>query len=208
MSVRDRIRRLRQRYRAEARKGSAAIEFAFIMPIFLVLLLGIFESAIMFFSQSALQSAMTDMGRLIRTGQTSCYSKDKNGNCVAMDAATFRTVLCSKITPLIPCNGNLQVDIESFNSYTVVNPLSPTDGNKNLDPTVSNYNLGNACDVVLARAFYVWPLVTPGLTWFLVNADIPTRNAQGTITSQSGAHLMIGATAFRNEPFNAGTGGC
>jgi Flp pilus assembly protein TadG len=194
VSIQRRTARLRQRLRADAQKGSAAIEFAFIAPVFFVLLLGIFESAIMFFSQSALQSAMTDMGRLIRTGQTSCYTKDSGGNCKAMTQTEFRTMLCTKVAPLIACNGNLQVDVESFNSYSAVNYSSPLKNNQ-LDPGANNFALGNACDVVLARAFYTWPVATPGLAWFLVNMG-------------GGKHLMTGATAFRNEPFTSGVSGC
>ncbi len=43
--------------RADAEKGSAAIEFAFVAPVFFVLLMGTFEAAIMFFSQAVLQNA-------------------------------------------------------------------------------------------------------------------------------------------------------
>ena len=60
---------LRRRLRADSRKGSAAIEFAFVAPVFFVLLMGIFEAGIMFFAQAALQNAVTDLGRQIRTGQ-------------------------------------------------------------------------------------------------------------------------------------------
>lgn len=195
MSIQGRYQRLRQRLRADAQKGSAAIEFAFVAPVFFVLLLGIFESAVMFFSQSVLQSAMTDMGRLIRTGQTSCYSKDSGGNCLVMTQSQFRTLLCQKVTPLIACNSNLQVDVEAFNSYSNVANAASALSNNSLNPNANNFQLGNACDVVLARAFYTWPVATPGLTWFLVNMG-------------GGKHLMTGATAFRNEPFTAAVSGC
>ena len=49
MTFRERCRKLRRRMRADANKGPAAIEFAMVAPIFFVLLLGIFEAAIMFF---------------------------------------------------------------------------------------------------------------------------------------------------------------
>jgi len=186
---------MRQRLRADSRKGSASIEFAFIAPIFFLLLLGIFESAIMFFSQSALQSSMTDMGRMIRTGQTACYTKDSGGNCLPITQAQFRTLLCQKVAPLLPCNANLQIDVESFSGYSSAGGAAPAlDGSNNLNAGANNFQLGNACDVVLARAFYTEPIVTPVLTWFLVNMS-------------GNKHLMTGATAFRNEPFNNGVGG-
>jgi Flp pilus assembly protein TadG len=105
MTVRERFRKLRKRMRADADKGSAAIEFAMVAPVFFVLLLGIFEAAIMFFSQAALQNAMTDMGRLIRTGQTNCFT-GTGSTCVAMTQAQFRTAMCDKVAPLIACGTN------------------------------------------------------------------------------------------------------
>lgn len=191
----ERFRELRARMRADAEKGSAAIEFAFVAPVFFVLLMGTFEAAILFFSQAALQNGMSDMGRYIRTGQVNCHTT-ANGNCVAMTQEQFRTMLCGKISPLIACDSNLQIDIKNFTDYGSVPvgapPLKP---DKTLDPTLNRYQTGAACEVVLARAFYTWPVATPVLSWFLVNMA-------------GDKHLVTAATAFRNEPYNSGTSGC
>lgn len=190
----QRLQTVRNRMRADAQKGSAAIEFAMVAPVFFVLLLGIFEAAIMFFSQAALQNAMTDMGRLIRTGQTNCYTTS-GGNCVAMTKAQFRTEMCDKIAPLIACDSNLQIDVQAYTSYGGANFNSPLNANGTLNTSLNNYITGNACDVVLARTFYTWPVVTPVLSWFLVNMA-------------GDKHLMTAATAFRNEPYTTTAGGC
>lgn len=179
---------------ADAEKGSAAIEFAFVAPVFFVLLMGTFEAAIMFFSQAALQNGMSDMGRFIRTGQVNCYSTS-NGACVAMTKEQFRTMLCGKISPLIACNDQLQIDIKNFTSYGTVTFTSPLKSDNTLDPTLNRYETGTACDVVLARAFYTWSVATPALAWFLVNMA-------------GNKHLVSAATAFRNEPYNSGVSGC
>ena len=186
MSIRERIRAFRARLRAESRSGSAAIEFAMVAPIFFVLLLGIFEAAIMFFSQAALQNAVTDMARMVRTGQVSS---------TGMDQATFRTNICIKISPLIACDGNLQIDVESFSSYGALTIPPALDSNNALDSSLNNYSTGGACDVVLGRAFYTWPVATPVLNWFLVNMA-------------GNKHLVTATAAFRNEPFTTSTGGC
>ena len=89
----------------DSRKGSAAIEFAFVAPVFFVLLLGTFEGGIMFFTQAALQNAVTSLGRQIRTGQASTSGTTQ---------AQFRTSICNMITPLIACDANLQIDVEPF----------------------------------------------------------------------------------------------
>jgi Flp pilus assembly protein TadG len=199
----ERFRKLRARMRADARKGSAAIEFAFVAPVFFVLLMGTFEAAIMFFSQSVLQNGMNDMGRFIRTGQVICYNKNAQAQCTSdMDQAQFRAMLCEKISPVIPCDDdNLQIDVVKFTDYGSVNRGQlPTQGSGLInmtpkDPNFNHYDPGEACDVVLARAFYTWPVSTPGLSYFLVD----------TVGDK---HLVIAATAFRNEPYNSAAGGC
>src|SRR5688572_19541162 len=109
----ERFRKLRARMRTDAKKGSAAIEFAMVAPIFFVLLMGTFEAAIIFFSQSVLQNAVADMGRMIRTGQAGCPAKDADGNCVKMTKDEFRAALCSKVSTLFNCE-KLVIDIRPF----------------------------------------------------------------------------------------------
>lgn len=202
MSIRGRTQRMRQRLRADARKGSAAIEFAMVAPVFFVLLLGIFEGAILFFSQAALQNAVTDMGRLVRTGQTACYT-GSGSTCQAMTETQFKQQICDTAGALLPnCATKLVLDMKAypagFASVTLSDPLTRDPGG---DPAKSTFTatdrfaLGSACDVVIARAYYQWPVATPLLTWFLVNMA-------------GGQHLLVGATAFRNEPYTSGVGGC
>ncbi len=186
MTIIERWKKFRARMKADSRKGSAAIEFAFVAPVFFVLLLGTFEAAIMFFSQAALQNAVTDMARQIRTGQVA-----NNG----MSKSAFRTALCADVSPLIACDGNLQIDVQAYPSYTNVTYTSPLNSDQTMNTNLNNFVIGNACDVVLLRAFYTWPVATPGLSWFLVNMA-------------GDKHLVAAAAAFRNEPYTTSTGGC
>jgi len=190
-----RFRRLRRRLKADGIKGSAAIEFAMVAPVFFVLLMGTIEAGVIFFAQSALQNALNDTARLVRTGQTGCYTTS-GGNCVAMTQAQFRTKLCSEVSLLLQdCSGtSLQFDVQAYPSgFSSASNSSPLVGG-NL-PALTAFNVGNACDVVLARAFYKWPVFTPGLSYFLANVG-------------SSYHLLTSAAAFRNEPYTTNTGGC
>jgi Flp pilus assembly protein TadG len=178
--------RLAQRWRVQARSGSAGIEFAFIAPVFFVLLMGTMEVGIMYFSQFVLQNATTDAARLIRTGQVA------SGN---MTQAQFRTYICNEISPVLNCDANLQIDVESytnFSSATIGNPLL---ANNTLNPALNNYSTGAACSVVVVRAFYTWSVATPLLTTFIVNMA-------------NNDHLLTATAAFRNEPFSTGVSGC
>jgi Flp pilus assembly protein TadG len=200
VSLKDRFRRLRTRMRADARKGSAAIEFAFVAPVFFVLLLGTFEAGIMFFAQSALQNGVITTGRLVRTGQTSCFTT-ANGTCVAMTEDQFKAQICTSAGLLLKnCATDMILDMRAYNggfgAVPTDDPLSDNpDSTQRVLNVTDQFNLGNACDVVIVRAYYQWSVATPLLTWFLVNMS-------------GGAHLLAAATAFRNEPFSAGAAGC
>lgn len=177
------------------------MEFAFVAPVFFLLLMATLETAIIFFAQSSLQGAVNDVARQIRTGQAACFNKDSSGNCLsgsqaAMTQAEFRTAICNEVSVLLQdCAGpSLQFDVQPFTSGFGADNGSPLDSSGNL-PTLTNFNIGNACEVVLVRAFYKWPVFTPMLDFFL-----------GNVTG--GYHLLSTAASFRNEPYTNNVAGC
>jgi Flp pilus assembly protein TadG len=188
--------------RADANKGSVAIEFAMIAPIFLLMMMATIETGVIFFAQSALQNAVNDTARLVKTGQSACYSTDTNGNCVGMTQDQFRKQICDSVKTLLrtcekDANGNsdLQFDVKAYSAgFGGVSNSSPLVGNGQL-PNLSDFDTGNACDVVLVRAFYRWPVFTPALNFLLDNMN-------------GSNHLLSTAAAFRNEPYVNNVGGC
>ena len=197
-----RFKSLFRRLRADANKGSAAIEFAMVAPVFFLLLMGTIEAGVIFFAQSALQNAVNDTARLVRTGQSACYSQDSSNICQSMTAEQFRTRVCNDVSVLlqncmIDANGgsDLQFDVRSYPSgFGGANNNPPLNAQQDL-PNLTDFNTGNACDVVLVRAFYRWPVFTPMLNFFLANMS-------------GNKHLIATAAAFRNEPYTTTTGGC
>jgi len=167
-----------------AEDGSAIIEFAFVAPIFFLLLFAIVEIGVIFFAQSVLQHATNDLGRMVRTGQIQGQN---------LTQAQVRQIVCNDVSPLIPCNSTLDVDIEAFSNFGGVQFSPPLDQNGNLN-NLNNFQPGNACQVVLVRVLYPWTVFTPGLTPFLSNMA-------------GDKHLLYSAAAFRNEPYNTGVGG-
>lgn len=196
MTDRTAFKKFFGRLRGDA-KGSAAVEFAMIAPVFFLILMATVESGVMFFAQSALQNAVNDAARIVRTGQSACFTQDANNNCQKMTADQFRTQVCNEVITLLKVcnkdangNSNLQFDIRSYPAgFGGVANSSPLDAGGNL-PKLSdaNFNTGNSCDVVLVRAYYTWPIFTPALSFLLAN-----------MTGQY--HLLSTAAAFRNEPY-------
>src|SRR3984957_10166064 len=83
------------------RRGSAAVEFALVAPVFFALLFAIIETAIMFFASQVLETITQESARMILTGQaqTASYTQSQ-----------FKTYVCSQIPALFNC-ANVSVDV-------------------------------------------------------------------------------------------------
>lgn len=165
------------------RRGSAAVEFALVAPIFFALLFAILETGFVFFAGQTLETVTQDMGRLVMTGraQNSGYTQ-----------VQFKNEVCSRLTALFDCQNGIYVDVQSFPSFASVSIPSAIDGSRHFIPTMQ-YQPGTACDVVVMRLFYQWPLYVTGLGYDMSNLAGNKR-------------LLIATAAFRNEPY--GTASC
>lgn len=184
--IRKRLKRAARQAAPRARSGSAAIEFAFVAPVFFLFLMGTMETGLIYLGDFLLQNAVNDAGRQIRTGQVA-----QNGT----NQTDFRTMICNSIAPMLACDSNLQIDVETYPSFTAANITNPLTSSGGLDPSLKNFSPGTVCSIVLVRAFYTWNVTTPLLTPFLANMS-------------NGKHLLSAATAFRNEPYNTSVSGC
>lgn len=170
------------------RKGSAAVEFALIAPLFFALLFAIIETALMFFASQVLETVTQDAARQVMTGQA------QGANYT--DGGAFKTaVICkagSVANVLFNCAGGISVDVENFPAFTSVVLPNHFDGNGNIDPKTLNYFPGGSCSIVVVQLFYQWPLFVTGLGYNISNGPTGKRN-------------LIATAAFRNEPY---TGAC
>ena len=89
---------------------------------------------------------------------------------------------------LLGCDGRLGIDVRKFNGFGGVILPAALDENGNLSGNMA-FDPGTAGDVVVVRAFYTWPMLTPTVGMQFAN--------------MSGGHRLLEASmAFRNEPFN------
>jgi Flp pilus assembly protein TadG len=197
---RKKLRVLRRHLRVHATRAAAGIEFAFLAPVFFTLLLGIMETGILFYAQNTLAYSTQTTGRLVRTGSaqgTAYASAAKCTGSAVVGAYTsslqwYKDQVCCGISSLMTdCTNSLNVNVQNYSGGFGTNFSNSTDVNGNLLPVTDNYSPGNPCDVVLVRATYKWTVITPVLSFFLVNM----ANSQ---------HLLSATTAFRNEPYAAG----
>src|SRR5206468_616540 len=85
--------------------GTTAVEFAMVAAPFLALVFAIIETAVVFFSSQALETAVADSSRLIMTGQA------QNGG---FNQAAFKNAVCAKIFGLFDCQNGVYVDVKTF----------------------------------------------------------------------------------------------
>lgn len=165
------------------RRGSAAVEFALVAPVFFALLFAIVETAIVFFAGQVLETVTQDSARKIMTGQaqTANYSKAQFKDTVVCPVGALARMLFN-------CN-DLFVEVKSYPTFPNVTITEPIDGAKNFIPPTS-YCPGEGGDIVVVRMFYQWPLFVTGLGY--------------NISNLAGSKRLLSATAaFRNEPFLA-----
>jgi Flp pilus assembly protein TadG len=175
------LRNVFRRFRGN-RRGSAAVEFALVAPLFFALLFAIIESAIMFFANQALESVAQNSARMIMTGQV-------QGNGWSTAALFKPNAVCNQTLVLFTCP-NIYIDVQSYPTFASVNLASPIDPTGNfVVPT--NFSPGGPGDIVVVRLYYQWQLFVTGLGY--------------NISNMTGSKRLLAATvAFRNEPYLGG----
>ena len=158
--------------------GSAAVEFGLVAAPFLALTFAIMETAVVFFSGQALETAVADSARLIMTGQAQTSG---------FNQAAFKNAVCAKIYGLFDCQNGVYVDVKTYTTFSGVNMTNPLDANGNFVNNFS-YSPGGPGDIVVVRLFYQWPVYVSLLGFTMQNMSGSKR-------------LLVATAAFRNEPY-------
>jgi Flp pilus assembly protein TadG len=160
------------------RRGSAAVEFALVAPIFFGLLFAILELAMVFFASQVLETVTQDSARVIMTGQAQNAS---------FTQAQFKNLVCSNVVAMFDCVNGISIDVQSYSAFASINIADPIDASKNFVPP-NNYLPGGPGDVVVVRLFYQWPVFVTGFGFNLANVGTNRR-------------LLTATAAFQNEPY-------
>lgn len=161
--------------RGDAREGSMVIEFAMLSFPFLFMIYAVLEVGLLFVIDATIENAMAETNRLIRTGQAhaSGLSRDQ-----------FKEEVCNRMSVIArDCDDRLSLDVRVIPRFSD-NDLPGPSG----DTFPEEFQIGEAGDIVVIRAWYRQPLITP----FVADA----------LASHSNGQAVLQATAaFRNEPF-------
>jgi len=182
-------KRFRKRRSNQGKRGAAAAEFAMIATPFVFMVFGIFETMMIYFVQTTLEAAISEEARKIRTGQAQSLA-------APITKEQFKANVCARMMGLGDCSTRLFVQVQNQpTSGTLPTPwadgtLTPgSAADEPYEPTAANA-------IVVVRGYYVWPLVTPGIS----NAMKNFADSGGTLGNYN--RIIAATSAFRNEPFN------
>lgn len=160
-------------------RGSALVEFAFVMPVFIGFLFVLIETSILFLNTSMMDIGLQSLKKMISTGEINNYSGNDQEK-------KMRERFCENLTALINCN-NVQFDIKSFNNYSSIVMAQPI-VNDLLNIQGFTRDFGSACSIVVVRAYY-----ETFTTSVLLRADVQNLELMRSVITSS--------VAFKNEEY-------
>ena len=153
-------------------RGATAVEFALVAPILFFALLSLVEIGMLGMMSSGLDNAVIEAARRIRTGRT-------DG---ATSATTFEDQICANLGGnTSACRSRLVVSVQKYSKFFDA-------GGSISAPPSGAFDKGVAGDIILVKADYNWPLMSP----FIATAF----HRSGPMSVTLGSRL-----AFKNEPF-------
>ncbi|HEY0236194.1 MAG TPA: TadE/TadG family type IV pilus assembly protein [Afipia sp.] len=175
-----RFRALVRRF-SKSRRGSAAVEFALIAPLFFALIFAIMETAMVFFAGQVLETGTQDTARMLFTNQA------QNS---AWDQSKFKNDLCSRVSALLDCAG-IAFDVKSYPAGTPANLSDPINAQGQFVSTGFSYSppAPNSANVVVVRTFYQWPLFVTKFGYNLANIGSGNDNSKKLLTATAAFHV-------------------
>lgn len=178
-SVGRRLRALRR-----DQDGVAAVEFALVAVPFFALLFAILETAVVFLTTQALETAVANAARTVYTGRF--QSANTSGDI----GRAFKKEVCAHITALFQCTedaATVHVDVRRFTPGAQPPDVVDKDTGE-INAGAFGYQATQANDIVMVRVAVEYPVFVT-----LLNPN------QANLTN--GKRLLVGTATFRNEPF-------
>lgn len=178
--------------------GISTLEFAFIAPILLIIMMGIVEFSLIMFTMAAMESATGITARLGKTGYTAPGMSREQQIVASIENRTAGLLnpLLIQISSKVYSNFDKIGDAEPFidgngnGVYNFGEGYSDVNGNGQWDADMGAAGYGNANDIVVYTVTYPWTIVTPIIGTVLGNPfNISVR------------------TVVKNEPYTVQVGG-
>lgn len=176
------------------RSGVSAVEFALVVPAFIMLVIETLQLGFYFYTSASLDHATSSAARQILTGAV---------NQAGLTAAQFRTqVLCPALPGSMSCANVVTniLDVPEATSpggfYAYVNASQTGITPPAMDNTKTSFCPGSSGSYVYIQVYYAMPVLSPIWT------------ATATNWNGSNVHFVSASAAFKNEPFQSTGTGC
>lgn len=147
---------------------------------FFFMMFAIMELGLVFVTDSVLENAVLETGRLVRTGQADTQN---------LTAAQFKTELCGRMSIFSgDCPSRATVDVREIPQFRNTGAPDPMADGATFNETGLTYLTGQPGSLMLIRTWYKQPLFTPFLSQALSRLN-------------DGNAIMMATTSFRNEPY-------
>jgi Flp pilus assembly protein TadG len=179
-------------------EGATVVEYAIILPVLLMLIMGILEYNTLMYAMSVLDGSITTAAREGSTDYTAAGFSSRQ-------AYVYSLVQTHSQGLLNPTN--LTVSSKSYANFSdigqpepCISPPTPpcpgtpgvnfvdVNGNGVWDQDQGTSGVGGAGDIVVYTATYPWPIYTPILRPFL---------------GSGGTYMLSASAVVKNEPFNS-----
>jgi Flp pilus assembly protein TadG len=162
--------------------GATAVEFALVATPFFMLLMAIFELAMLLWTNEIMEEAVFQSSRIILTGEAMTRYPNP-----ATAAADFRNDVCARMRLVSNCNSRLQVDVRTFTSFANAQANKPVTGGV-LNTGTFGVQPVQPNQIAVVRAVLSYPIYMS--SWNRAFADL-----------SNGQRALLATMSFRAEPF-------
>lgn len=172
--------------------GSTVVEFALVAPVFLVFMFSTFEIGWFYFVNSAVDAAVGDAARMIKTGQVQKSSGTEEEKFDALYAD-----ICDVVDTFGDCSTRLTMEVDTYSSFTELaadnNPPTCADAPPDQVSAIP-FEPGDELQIVRVRICYLYQTLNP-VIGFAYTSSIDLSE------SSSNKRRVISTSIFRNEPY-------
>jgi Flp pilus assembly protein TadG len=162
--------------------GATAVEFGLVATPFFMLMMAIFELAMLLWTNQVMEEAVFQSSRVILTGEAMTLYPNP-----ATAVAAFKSDVCTRLTLVSNCNTRLSVDVRTYTSFATATANQPVSGGV-LDTSGFGYQPILPNQIAVVRAVLSYPIVLS--SWNKVFSDLA-----------NGERALMATLAFRAEPF-------
>ncbi len=168
------------------KSGSTAVEFAIVAPLFLMMMFSTFEVGWFYFANSAVDAAVGDAARLVKTGQVDGWGGTDDDKYDAL-----YDDICSVVRSFGGCDNRLTLEVSTYTTFAEladdVSPATCADAPPD-DLAAIPFNYGDELQIIRVRVCYIYTTLNPAIG---INMAEPGTNHR----------RLISTMIFRNEPY-------